>query len=67
MSWDDMRRTLGEESARLEVIRQLRMFADSLETRRWPYMLSCKLAPGAKLEEEIITSLEITLSHPWPG
>jgi hypothetical protein len=66
---------IGRDAAAKEVIRQLRMFADTLENsvnqNDYPKVFSAKLAVpvGESLEDtdSFIWGLEVVISHPWPG
>ncbi len=67
MNWKDLKASMGKPDAKKELVRQLRMFADQLETDSFPDVFDCKIQPGATLNSDILTTIEVTVSHTWPG
>ncbi len=72
-TWFDLVKKLGDEGARKELARQLRLAADFVEEgSAFPDVFGCKLfeteptRPGPS-NRFVIGSVSVTLSNPWGG
>lgn len=67
-NWFKLIDDLGsEDAARAELIRQLRMFADKIESGKYPRVFGCECKNGADLSGEMMPSITVILSYPWGG
>ncbi len=58
----------GEDEAKKEVSRQLRMFADIIDAPGYPRIFGCQLLPVESTKiTDVMGTIEVTLSHPWGG
>ena len=64
--WKQLQKDRGEESAERIVARKLREFADLIENVGYPKILGVHLDNTGKFEG-LMESIEVTISHPWPG
>ena len=65
--WKDYCKRVGEENAKKELVRQLRMAAEIIENYDYPDVFSaCMLPPGSE-DVELVGTVGVTLSYPWPG
>jgi len=68
-TWFDLVNRLGELEARRELARQLRRAADMVEDADgYPDVFGCEVWEGADpCNKEIMDTVSVTLSMPWPG
>ncbi len=67
-TWFKLVEELGEEGARKELARLLRLAADTVERGGYPDVLGCELPLGRKIcQGEFLSTVSVTLSLPWPG
>ncbi len=67
--WFALRNKLGEDEAKKELARQLRLAADIVETPGFPDVFGCDIIKQGKkiCEDNFIEHVGVTLSFPWPG
>lgn len=69
LDWPDLVKQLGEDEARKELARKLRLAADHVEQRGSPYIVGCAVErPGTGLcERHLEEVVSVEFSHPWGG
>jgi len=64
--WQQLRRKHGEDGAERLVAKKLRAFADKIEEIGYPKIFGCHVNEKEGFGD-LMESIEVTLSHRWPG
>lgn len=65
--WRNLRNKYGTEEATKIVVRKLRAFADVIEQSGWPQIFGCHIETEKDGFQDLMETIEVTVSHPWPG